>query len=107
MISSRSFCLVLMYLRMTKIWAIPAHSGSNHSFICVTSPNFAHFQSSMSFVHLLMVLKFPPIKALILEEFTQMLTNGWIVLLDRDEIIPPIDMDSRTPLSTGFRWHRH
>src|SRR5947209_6442672 len=33
-----------------------------------TCPNFSHFQSSMPFVHLLMILKFPAVNPLVLEE---------------------------------------
>jgi len=65
-----------------------------------TGPNFPHFESSMSFIHFLMVPKFTPVDPFIGEEFTEMATNRRIVLLDGDDIIPIRGMDRCTPLST-------
>ena len=54
----------------------------------------------MPFIHLLVVLKFTPFNPFILEKFRSITKHGWIILFDRDEIIPLIGMDRCTPIST-------
>src|SRR5947209_7324157 len=72
-----------------------------------TRPNFSYFQPPMPLIHLLVVPTFTPVNPFILEKFSYITKNGWIILLYRDEIIPLLGMDCCTPISTGFRSHRH
>ena len=53
----------------------------------------------MPFLHLLVVLKFTPFNAFILEKFRSIPKNGWIVLFYRDEILSILGMDRGTPIS--------